>query len=185
MICTQATGADSAFPLVDVIQKLSVVSQCSKCYGIKGEDRQGVYEGVLLCDECADLLKPERYNAELTEILSVADLTCLREIGFPLKQVVKSGFVALIEDDMGDLAYMSCNQRSLFGGEIAELGGSTSDYLPTEIRLQHRKIHREAIMSQVNRDCIQTAAGKHWICKILPFLAAAEAFTLSLFQMVA
>ena len=174
-------SADSA-PTPGLNHGLSVVSQCSICMAVSGKDSLGTYQGVLFCDSCADDLKPDLYNAELEEIMSSAEYECAQELGTSISGVVRIGMIALVEDDMGDLAYASPNYGLLLG-EAAVLGESTSEFLPAEIKLTHRKMQRESITTRVKRDCLQTVLGRHWICKIMPFVAAAEVFTLTLFQL--
>jgi hypothetical protein len=176
----QAISADSA-PAPLVVHRLSVISQCTTCKVVLPVDALGTYKGAFFCDDCAESLSPERYNADLCEILLTADRACVEARGMSVREVIERGSVALVEDDLGDLVYRSQNSQQLFI-EAPVLGGSTTDYLPEDVRLSHRKLHRESVKTQTVRGCLQTISSQHWMCKIFPFIAAAEIFTLTLFQ---
>lgn len=182
MISIQAASADSA-PTPLVVHRLWVVSQCSTCKVVLPVDALGTYKGAFFCDDCAEDLRPARYNADLAEILLIAESACINAVSMSVREAIERGSVAIVEDDWGDLVYRSQNSQQLLLG-APMLGESTTDYLPEEVRPAHRKLHRESIKTQSVRGCLQTISGAHWMCKIIPFMAAAEIFSLTLFQAV-
>jgi hypothetical protein len=143
----------------------------------------GIYHGAYFCDECANLLQPDRYNAELSIIVAHAEVECERKLGLPIAMAAAGGRIALVEDDLGDLVYASPNCQRLFT-EAAVLGGATTDFLPTEIAPSHRRMHRDSVKTQTQRRCLQTVNGQHWDCRLHPFIVQEETFTLTLFRQV-
>jgi hypothetical protein len=178
----QAANAQSA-PVPAIVSfpsKLSIVQQCSKCSNIVCRDCMGMYHGAYFCDECANLLQPDRYNADFMSIISAGDRMCTQETSLSLTRAARRR-VVLIEDDLGDVVYSSLNWSQLLSG-CPQQGSATTDFLPVEISLPHRKLHRESVRSRTQRDCLHTLSGEHWDCHILPYTVEEEVFTLTLFQ---
>lgn len=179
----QVVGAECA-PVPVHVTKLSLMGQCSDCKNILCRDCMGLYHGAYFCDQCADQLQPDRYNADLFTIISAANDQCGVGIGMTMTEAIYDGRIVLVEDDMGDLAYASLNYRNLLT-KAPSLGSATTDFLPVEIGLSHRKRHRECIKTLVHRGCLQTVDGQHWDCQIMPFVVEQETFTLTVFRRMA
>jgi hypothetical protein len=160
--------------------------QCGHCKDHVDANRVGFYEGCDICDGCAETLRPSRYNAELEGILAAADEQCKSEIGCDasIARFIADGTIPLIEDEFGDLLYCSPNCPELFTTP-AVLSDSTIGYLPEEIRLAHRRTHRQAINESTPKEYMFTAKDEHWTGEFHPFEAGAQTFTLTLLSKLA
>jgi hypothetical protein len=159
--------------------------QCGHCKSHVDANRVGFYEGCDICDDCAETLRPSRYNTELEGILATAneqwsEIDCDASIA----RFTADGSIPLIEDEWGDLLYCSPNCPELFTAP-AILGDSTIGFLPEEIRLAHRRTHRQAINEATPKEYMFSAKDEHWTAELHPFTAGNETFTLSLFSKAA
>jgi hypothetical protein len=172
--------------IVPCEEPINPTLQCGHCKNHVDADRVGFYEGCDICDGCAETLRPSRYNTEPEGILAAADKQCKSEIGCDasIARFIADGSIPLIEDEWGDLLYCSPNCPELFTRH-AILGDSTIVFLPEEIRLAHRRTHRQAINGTTPKEYMFTGKGEHWTGEFLPFEAGEQIFTLTLFSKVA
>jgi hypothetical protein len=159
--------------------------QCGHCKNHVDADRVGFYEGCDICDDCAETLRPSRYNTALEGILATAneqwsEIDCDASIA----RFITDGAIPLIEDEWGDLLYCSPNCPELFIAP-AVLDDSTIGFLPEEIRLAHRRTHRLAINEAIPKEYMFTGKGEHWTGEFHPFEAGGQIFTLTLLSKLA
>jgi hypothetical protein len=156
--------------------------QCGHCKHHVDADRVGFYEGCDICDDCAETLRPSRYNTELEGILAAADKQWSEiDCDASIARFMAEGSIPLIEDEWGDLLYCSPNCPELFVVP-AVLGDSTIGFLPEEVRLMHRRAHCQAISQSIPKDYWFAAGDESWTAELHPFTAGNEMFTLSLFS---
>jgi hypothetical protein len=153
---------------------------CESCQHMVDSDQGGEYQGRRICDDCANELHPERYNATRFEIIAEAEKMWLAETG----STIATCGVAVIEDEWGDIVFFNEGCTELFIAP-AVLGDSTIGFLPEEVRLMHKRAQRQAISQSVPKEYWFAAADERWTTELHPFTAGNEMFSLSLFSKAA
>jgi hypothetical protein len=160
--------------------------QCGHCKNNVNADRVGSYQGCDICDDCAETLTPARYAAGQEQIVDAANEHCKAEIGgnASIARLIEDGIIPLIEDEFGDVLDCGSNKSEPFTRPVV-FGESMVDFLPEEVRLMHRRAHRQAIRQSTPKEYWFAAGDERWTAELHPFTAGNEMFTLSLFSKAA
>jgi hypothetical protein len=123
------------------------------------------------------------YNANLEEIVAAAEAQSEKHVGIgaTLTKLAQDGIVAVIEDDLGDVAFATPNCIEVFG-RTSSPREATTDYLPEHARGFHRRLHRRSVKSLMPDEYELTTSEKRWTVEFLPFREQGEEFTLTLFS---
>src|ERR1700727_194576 len=90
-------------------------AKCAAYNHLVDVDLLGCYEERMICDGCAEHLKPRWYNASRREIMAAAKRHRVATIGVATSKEAEQEIIWLIEDDMGNAAFASPNCVEVFG----------------------------------------------------------------------